>query len=42
MGCISPLTGGSMYLFSNDAYWQGQPWNAGILDDNENALNLCG
>ena len=42
MGCLSSSTGGSTYLFSNDGYWQGQPWNEGILDDNGNALNLCG
>ena len=43
MGCISANTGGRMYLFKPPgAYYQGQPWNSGVLDDQGNSLNLCG
>ena len=43
MGCISENTGGRMYLFKPPgAYYQGQPWNSGVLDDKGDSLNLCG
>ncbi|WP_074165150.1 type IV pilin protein [Prochlorococcus marinus] len=43
MGCISGNTGGRMYLFKPPgAYYQGKPWNSGVLDDQGNSLNLCG
>jgi len=43
MGCISENTGGRMYLFKPPgAYYQGQPWNSGVLDDQGDSLNLCG
>jgi len=43
MGCISEMTGGRKYLFKPPGtYYQGQPWNEFILDDQGNSLNLCG
>ena len=43
MGCISDMSGGRNYLFKDsNPYYQGAPWNNGILDENGNDLNLCG
>ena len=41
MGCASPMVGSAIYLFKEESYYQGKPWNRGILDNNENELDLC-
>ena len=42
MGCVTDTTGGRNYLFKDpNAYYQGAPWNPGILDENDNEINLC-
>ena len=41
MGCASPQVGGALYLFKEGSYYQGKPWNRGILDNNDNELDLC-
>ena len=40
MGCITS-NGGGQYLFKEGAYYQGKPWNPGILDNDGNALTIC-
>ena len=43
MGCITDANGGRNYLFKDpNPYYQGAPWNNGILDENGNDINLCG
>ena len=43
MGCVTDTTGGRNYLFKDpNPYYQGAPWNPGILDENDNEINLCG
>ena len=43
MGCVTDTTGGRNYLFKEpNPYYQGAPWNPGILDENDNEINLCG
>ena len=43
MGCVTDATGGRNYLFKDpNPYYQGAPWNSGILDENDNEINLCG
>ena len=42
MGCSSDNVGGAIYLFKEDSYYQGMPWNRGILDNDDQELDLCG
>ena len=43
MGCVTEDTGGRNYLFKDpNPYYQGAPWNPGILDEKGNEINLCG
>ena len=43
MGCVTDANGGRIYLFKGENnYYQGAPWNNGILDENGNDINLCG
>ncbi len=43
MGCVTDANGGRNYLFKDpNPYYQGAPWNPGILDENGNDIKLCG
>ena len=43
MGCATSTNGGRNYLFKDsNPYYQGAPWNSGILDENGDELDLCG
>ena len=41
MGCLTDNKGGGIYLFKEDSYYQGKPWNRNIIDNEGNELDLC-
>ena len=41
MGCASSKVGSAIYLFKEGSYYQGKPWNRGILDNDYNEMDLC-